>query len=109
MATLKIQEDLKKEIEYIDGVIQKEKSGAIEIESLARVELLSLMNRLRERQKTVEAIIKHGYLASGELTLDEIGRAMGITRERVRQIEQAGIKKIRHPKVGAKIKRYLDQ
>jgi len=31
-----------------------------------------------------------------EYTLDEIGRYMGITRERVRQIEMRALKKVRH-------------
>ena len=31
------------------------------------------------------------------LTLDEIGQATGITRERVRQIEAAALRKLRHP------------
>ena len=108
MATLKIQEDLKKEIEHIDGVIQKEKSGAIAIETFAKGELLSSLDRLRERQKMIETITKQGLLASGELTLDEIGGIMGITRERVRQIEQAAVKKIKHPKLGGVLKKYID-
>lgn len=31
------------------------------------------------------------------LTLDEIGKATGITRERVRQIESQALRKCRHP------------
>lgn len=31
------------------------------------------------------------------LTLDEIGGAIGVTRERVRQIEAAALRKCRHP------------
>lgn len=37
-------------------------------------------------------------LNDGEaLTLDEIGKAMGITRERVRQIQDSALRKCRHP------------
>ena len=31
------------------------------------------------------------------LTLDQIGRAVGLTRERVRQIEARALKRLRHP------------
>jgi|13_taG_2_1085334.scaffolds.fasta_scaffold49392_2 RNA polymerase sigma factor (sigma-70 family) len=47
-------------------------------------------------QKLVRWAIKH--LADGEgLTLDEIGKSIGITRERVRQIESRALRKLRHP------------
>jgi RNA polymerase sigma factor (sigma-70 family) len=32
-----------------------------------------------------------------QLTLEEIGQIMGVTRERVRQIEAKALKKLRHP------------
>jgi len=32
-----------------------------------------------------------------QLTLEEIGRIMGVTRERVRQIEAHALRKLRHP------------
>ncbi|WP_415408345.1 sigma factor-like helix-turn-helix DNA-binding protein [Sulfurovum sp. CS9] len=44
----------------------------------------------------------------GEYTLEEIAQKFGITRERVRQIEQQAIKKLRSPRVGRKLKAYLD-
>ena len=44
----------------------------------------------------------------GEYTLEEIAQKLGITRERVRQIEQNALKKLRNPRVGRKLKAYLD-
>ena len=32
-----------------------------------------------------------------QLTLEEIGTVMGVTRERVRQIEASALRKLRHP------------
>jgi hypothetical protein len=37
------------------------------------------------------------YCPGRQLTLEEIGRVMGVTRERVRQIEACALRKLRHP------------
>ena len=44
---------------------------------------------------------------TGEMTLDEIAKMMGITRERVRQIEQIALKKLKNPKFSKKLREYL--
>lgn len=37
-------------------------------------------------------------LSDGEsLTLDEIGKSIGVSRERIRQIEDKALRKLRHP------------
>lgn len=46
-------------------------------------------------------------LYSCDFTLEEIGRILNITRERVRQIEASAIKKLKHPKVGRPLLIYL--
>ncbi len=43
---------------------------------------------------------------NGEYTLEEIAKKLGITRERVRQIEQQALKKLRYPKIGKRLKNY---
>lgn len=53
-----------------------------------------------------KAIEKFGDIRNSPLTLEEIGEVMGITRERVRQIEISALKKLRHPKLGSKIRQY---
>jgi len=42
-----------------------------------------------------------------DFTLEEIGRVLNITRERVRQIEASAIKKLKHPKVGRPLLMYV--
>jgi hypothetical protein len=42
-----------------------------------------------------------------DFTLEEIGRIMHITRERVRQIENSAIKKLKHPSIGRVVLEYL--
>ena len=44
----------------------------------------------------------------GTYNLAEIGKVFGITRERVRQIEQAADKVLRHPRVAQKLKAYKE-
>ena len=43
----------------------------------------------------------------GDMTLDEIAKMFGITRERVRQIEQMAIKKLKHPRSSKQLRDYL--
>lgn len=44
-----------------------------------------------------------------EYTLDEIAQILGLTRERVRQIERTALKKMKHPEVSKKLRVYLEK
>jgi len=41
-----------------------------------------------------------------EYSLEEVAKVLGITKERVRQIEQMAIKKLKHPKVSRELRNY---
>lgn len=47
-------------------------------------------------------------VANGDYTLEEIAKMLGITRERVRQIEAQALKKLKSPKIGRKLKDYIN-
>jgi len=53
-------------------------------------------------------LVEQSNFGGGELTLSVIAYIMGITRERVRQIETSAIKKLKHPKLGCKLKQYVE-
>ena len=60
-----------------------------------RTELMAWVRELPEKEQTV--IVSRFGLDGGEAkTLEEIGRTMGLTRERVRQIEMAALARLRH-------------
>ena len=44
----------------------------------------------------------------GDYTLEEIAKTLGITRERVRQIEQMAIKKLKHPNISRELREYIN-
>lgn len=59
--------------------------------------MLSLLINTCGKERSKEVIRKRYGLLSGEhLTLEEIGDTYGLTRERVRQIQSAAIKRMRH-------------
>jgi RNA polymerase primary sigma factor/RNA polymerase nonessential primary-like sigma factor len=60
-----------------------------------RTELMAWVRELPEKEQTV--IVSRFGLDGGEAkTLEEIGRTMGLTRERVRQIEMAALVRLRN-------------
>lgn len=61
-----------------------------------REKLFRLLNILDERHKSV-IILRYGLLDGQPKTLEEVGRRLIVTRERVRQIEAEAIRKINRP------------
>lgn len=74
-----------------------------------KVQIDDVLEQLNDREKAVIRM-RFGLLSDeSDRTLEEIGKELNVTRERVRQIESSAIKKLKHPKVGRKLKNYIEE
>ena len=75
-----------------NGIDQEERNKAVRI----FVELFFKVAKYLNRDSTKEN------------TLNAIGLWLGVTRERVRQLEAQALKKLKHPKTGKSLKNYVE-
>jgi RNA polymerase primary sigma factor len=52
--------------------------------------------------------MRFGFAGKRPKTLDEIAPVMGVSRERIRQIEAKALRGLRHPRRSTKLRGYLD-
>jgi len=52
--------------------------------------------------------LRYGLLDGQAYTLQQVGEKMGVTRERVRQIEAQALARLRHPSIRSKLRDYLN-
>jgi RNA polymerase primary sigma factor len=76
------------------------------IESL-RSEIATILKMLNERERNV--ITAFYGIGQPEMTLEEIGNKFGLTRERVRQIKEKAIRRLRNSTNNKLLKSYLGQ
>ena len=73
-------------------------------ESLS-TEVERALSTLTERERD---IVKYFFgIGTSEMTLEEIGEQFGLTRERVRQIKEKAIRRLRHSSRSKQLKTYL--
>jgi RNA polymerase primary sigma factor len=75
--------------------------------TLLQEQLHSVLDTLSEREAGVVSM-RFGLTDGQPKTLDEIGKAYGVTRERIRQIETKTMSKLRHPSRSDVLRDYLD-
>src|SRR5881392_3662730 len=63
--------------------------------SLRREDVVNALSALPRREREVIEL-RYGLLGGEPRTLEEVGRAFGVTRERIRQIENNTLKKLEH-------------
>jgi RNA polymerase primary sigma factor len=74
--------------------------------NLLREHLENVLDGLPPREVRILQL-RYGLLDGQAYTLEEVGRKMGVTRERVRQIEAQALSRLRHPAIRRKLREYL--
>jgi len=74
--------------------------------NLLREHLTQVLDDLPPREVRILQL-RYGLLDGQSYTLEEVGRKMGVTRERVRQIEAQALSRLRHPSIRIKLRDYL--
>jgi RNA polymerase primary sigma factor len=74
---------------------------------LLREEIRRVLGNLTAREREVIEL-RFGLADDKDHTLEEVGRILKVTRERVRQIEERAIRKLRHPTSSRFLRDYLD-
>ncbi len=70
-------------------------------------DLKIVLGELKERETEVLKL-RYGVLDAGnEKTLNEVGQILGVTRERIRQIEENALRKLKSPKLSKRLKDYI--
>lgn len=94
--------------DFIEDKTSLSPSDAILKDDL-RAQIETVLEQLNEREKAVIKL-RFGIMDDeSDRTLEEIGKELNVTRERVRQIESSAIKKLKHPKVGRRLKNYIEE
>lgn len=75
--------------------------------SLLREQISEVLESLNEREQEVLKL-RFGLGDGRARTLEEVGKAFKVTRERIRQIEAKALRKLRHPSRSKKLRDYLD-
>jgi RNA polymerase primary sigma factor len=75
--------------------------------TLLQEQLRAVLDTLSEREAGVVSL-RYGLTDGQPMTLDQIGKVYGVTRERIRQIEARTMSKLRHPARSQLLRDYLD-
>jgi RNA polymerase primary sigma factor len=66
-----------------------------------------VLHTLTDREAKVVRM-RFGLNSSRPMTLEEVGKKFGVTRERIRQIEAKALRKLRHPSMRKRLQDFLE-
>ncbi len=91
----------------VGSLIPDDSDTADEAErNVMREDIESLVETLNEREQQIIRL-RYGLETGQRLTLEQIGDMLGITRERVRQLEAQALRKLRHPSRAGNLRKYV--
>lgn len=73
---------------------------------MLKEQLRGVLSVLSDREREVLEM-RFGLVDGQDMTLEEVGRHFGVTRERIRQIEAKALRKLRHPTRSRQLRDYL--
>jgi RNA polymerase primary sigma factor len=76
-------------------------------QQMLKEQMERVLGQLSERERRVLEL-RFGLEDGRSRTLEEVGKAFGVTRERIRQIEAKALRKLRHPTKSRQLRDYLE-
>ncbi len=77
-------------------------------QTLLRDDIAAAMAYLTGRERDILRL-RYGLSDGNPMTLEQIGKQLNLTRERVRQLETEALKKLRDPLLGRRLRGYLEE
>jgi RNA polymerase primary sigma factor len=69
--------------------------------------MASMLKKLDLREERIMCM-RFGLKDGNEHTLEEVGQAFAVTRERIRQIEAKALRKLRHASLSGQVRTFLE-
>jgi RNA polymerase sigma factor (sigma-70 family) len=77
------------------------------LQTLKNACVLEAVSALPERERTA-LVLRYGLDGGDPRTLEEVGKLMSITRERVRQLERRALQSLKKPELAKRLRAYWD-
>ncbi len=107
MENLALDDNLMQGYPRLFAVIVPASQPAIQAPALLRQQLDGFISELTPREQLVIRS-RFGLLDGQAQTLQQIGNSLGVTRERIRQLEKKALRRLKHPTRAGKLKEIME-